>query len=348
MFYQSNTVYILLHAVVISGLNIRLSSTEHYIGSTIHTLHDRQNTRQRKLRQLKRAQPVSCELALHWFCSQNNHHQFVALPLLPTNTTLQTRTLESYIIQKWCPPLNYPFILPVYLTTTSHKTTFNTTLTTSTTHHLFGNRTPALRSALCATHKHHRTHKHQHLSTNILSDSTTTLPSRTHFTTLNATTVCHRSFQTAFCSNSTTTTTTTYGTHRPTANTSTICQLCVYTTSILSRFQHTTSQHSHAMSSATTTLQRSHTQSSALTTTIWIIRHLPVYTTVNKHNTSTTTTSHAIFTAISNHYSFNSTTEPQQAQRYTISQHTQEAQIHHQATQTTQIYKPTLLLRQTC
>ena len=113
-------------------------------------------------------------------------------------------------------------------------------------------------------------------------------------------------------------------------------------------FQHTTSQHSHAMSSATTTLQCSHTQSSALTTTIWIIRHLPVYTTVNKHNTSTTSTSHAIFTAISNHYSFNSTTESQQAQPYTISHHTQEAQIHHQATQTTQIYKPTLLLRHTC
>ena len=147
------------------------------------------------------------------------------------------------------------------------------------------------------------TTKHTSISTfctNILSDSTTTLSSRTHFTTINATTVCHRSFHTALCSNSTTTTTTTSGTHRPTANTSTICQLCVYTTSILSRFQHTTSQHSHAMSSATTTLQRSHTQSSALTTTIWIIRHLPAYTTVNKHNTSTTTTSHASFTAISN------------------------------------------------
>ena len=143
-------------------------------------------------------------------------------------------------------------------------------------------------------------------STNILSDSTTTLSNRTHFTTINATTVYHSSFHTAFCSNSTTTTTTS-GTHRPTANTSTICQLCVHTASILSRFQHTTSQHSHAMSSATTTLQRSHTQSSALTTTIWIIRHLPAYTTVNKHNTSTTTTSHASFTAISNHYSSNST-----------------------------------------
>ena len=176
-------------------------------------------------------------------------------------------------------------------------------------------------------------------STNILSDSTTTLSNRTHFTTVNATTVYHSSFHTAFCSNSTTTTTTTSGTHRPTANTSTICQLCVYTTSILSRFQHATSQHSHARSSATTTLHRSHTQSSALTTTIWIIRHLPAYTTLNKHNTSTTTTSHTSFTAISNHYSFNPTTESQQAQPYTISHHTQEAQIHHQATQTTQIYK---------
>ena len=181
-------------------------------------------------------------------------------------------------------------------------------------------------------------------STNILSDSTTTLSSRTHFTTINATTVYHSSFHTAFCSNSTTTTTS--GTHRPTANTSTICQLCVYTTSILSRFSHTTPQHSHARSSATTTLQRSHTQSSALTTTIWIIPHLPAYTTLNKHDTSTTTTSHTSFTAISNHYSFNSTTESQQAQPYTISHHTQEAQIHHQATQTTQIYETTSLTSQ--
>ena len=45
--------------------------------------------------------------------------------------------------------------LPVYLTTTSHKTTFNTTLTTSTTHHLFGNRTPALRSASTTTYVQH-------------------------------------------------------------------------------------------------------------------------------------------------------------------------------------------------
>ena len=41
--------------------------------------------------------------------------------------------------------------LPVCPTTTSHKTTFNTTLTTSTTHHLFGNRKPALRSASTTT-----------------------------------------------------------------------------------------------------------------------------------------------------------------------------------------------------
>ena len=119
------------------------------------------------------------------------------------------------------------------------------------------------------------------------SNSTTTLSSRTHLTTINATTVYHSSFHTAFCSNSTTTTTTTSGTHRPTANTSTICQLCVYTTSILSHFQHTTSQHSHARFSATTTLQRSHTQSPALTTTTWIIPQLPAYTTLNKHDTST-------------------------------------------------------------
>ena len=45
--------------------------------------------------------------------------------------------------------------LPVYLTTTSHKTTLNTTFSTSTTHHLFGNRTPALRSASTTTYVQH-------------------------------------------------------------------------------------------------------------------------------------------------------------------------------------------------
>ena len=40
----------------------------------------------------RRTQPVSCELALHWFCSQNNYHQFVALPLL----CLAHSTLHTY------------------------------------------------------------------------------------------------------------------------------------------------------------------------------------------------------------------------------------------------------------
>ena len=34
-----------------------------------------------------------------------------AWPFFSTTTTQQTRTLESYLIQQWCPPLNYPCIL---------------------------------------------------------------------------------------------------------------------------------------------------------------------------------------------------------------------------------------------
>ena len=92
MLCKSKIVYILLHAFVTPGLNIHHSSTECYTGSTIHTLHDRQNTRQRKLRQLQRTQLVSWELALHWLCSQINYHQFGASPLICTNTTLQNTT----------------------------------------------------------------------------------------------------------------------------------------------------------------------------------------------------------------------------------------------------------------
>ena len=239
--------------------------------------------------------------------------------------------------------------LPVYLTTTSHKTTLTTTLTTSTTHHLFGNRTPALRSASTTTYVQHTSiTEHTSISTFLPTFSQTpqqhdpaghTIPHSMQPQCATA------AFRQPFAPTPQQQPQQLMGhtvpqpTQAPFANSAFTQPLC---------FQHTTSQHSHAMSSATTTLQCSHTQSSALTTTIWIIRHLPVYTTVNKHNTSTTSTSHAIFTAISNHYSFNSTTESQQAQPYTISHHTQEAQIHHQATQTTQIYKATLLLRHTC
>ena len=237
--------------------------------------------------------------------------------------------------------------LPVYLTTTSHKTTLNTTLTTSTTHHLFGNRTPALRSASTTTYVQHTSiTEHTSISTFLPTFSQTpqqhdpaghTIPHSMQPQCATA------AFRQPFAPTPQQQPQQLMGhtvpqpTQAPFANSAFTQPLC---------FQHTTSQHSHAMSSATTTLQCSHTQSSALTTTIWIIRHLPVYTTVNKHNTSTTSTSHAIFTAISNHYSFNSTTESQQAQPYTISHHTQEAQIHHQATQPTQIYETTSLTSQ--
>ena len=63
------------------------------------------------LRQLQRAQPVSCELALHWFWSKDNYHEFVELPLICADAKLQTCTLERYLAQQWYPPLNYPFIL---------------------------------------------------------------------------------------------------------------------------------------------------------------------------------------------------------------------------------------------
>ena len=45
------------------------------------------------------------------FVAKGNYYQFVPLPLATTTSQLQTRTLESYMIQLWCPPLNYPFIM---------------------------------------------------------------------------------------------------------------------------------------------------------------------------------------------------------------------------------------------
>ena len=89
--------------------------TEHYIGSTIHTLHKRQDTRTRKATQLAKQHAVSCELALHWFHSTNTFHLHIPLPLYKSNSTLQLRTLERHLIQLWNSPLNYPFIMQRHL-----------------------------------------------------------------------------------------------------------------------------------------------------------------------------------------------------------------------------------------
>ena len=40
LFHASQVVYILLHVLGTGGLDTQISSTEHYIGSTIHNLQD--------------------------------------------------------------------------------------------------------------------------------------------------------------------------------------------------------------------------------------------------------------------------------------------------------------------
>ena len=88
--------------------------TEFYIGCTSCTCQRRQDARLRKYKQLQLFQPISCELALHWFHNQNSHnniHDYIMVPLIPCYSDLQVKTTEASLIQKWTPMLNFPFIV---------------------------------------------------------------------------------------------------------------------------------------------------------------------------------------------------------------------------------------------
>ena len=69
-----------------------------------------------KLRQLLDFKPVHAELMLHWQVSHHCLGSLIAIPLATMNTSRQIRTLESTLIQKWNPTLNYPFILKKRIT----------------------------------------------------------------------------------------------------------------------------------------------------------------------------------------------------------------------------------------
>ena len=87
-----------------------------YVGSTTASLQKRQDDRIHKYRQLAELKPVHAELMLHWAVSRQCFGSLVLVPIAKMDTTRQIRTLESTLIQKWHPPLNFPFILKKRLT----------------------------------------------------------------------------------------------------------------------------------------------------------------------------------------------------------------------------------------
>ena len=62
------------------------------------------------------SKPVHAELMLHWQVSHHFLGSMIAIPLATMSTSRQIRTLESTLVQKWNPTLNYPFILKKRIT----------------------------------------------------------------------------------------------------------------------------------------------------------------------------------------------------------------------------------------
>ena len=56
-------------------------------------------------------QPISCELALHWFHNPDSIDEYIMVPLLPCRSSTEVKFTEASLIQKWGPPLNFPFTI---------------------------------------------------------------------------------------------------------------------------------------------------------------------------------------------------------------------------------------------
>ena len=113
LFEQPFAVYLTTSAQIEPMFRI---GPDFYVGSTTVSVQKRQGSRLRKLRQLLDFKPVHAELMLHWQVSHRCLGSLIAIPVATMSTSRQIRTLESTLIQKWNPTLNYPFILKKRIT----------------------------------------------------------------------------------------------------------------------------------------------------------------------------------------------------------------------------------------
>ena len=82
----------------------------YYIGSTNIGLYKREFNRQAKLKQLHDRKTPHVELALRWWLTNHNYHQYSTLFLLSTTTYTQAWAQEHALIQQHRSPLNFPYI----------------------------------------------------------------------------------------------------------------------------------------------------------------------------------------------------------------------------------------------
>ena len=81
-----------------------------YIGSTSIGIPKREYNRHAKLKQLHNNHPISAELSLRYWHSQNTLHQYSTIYLSHHDTYDQAWTYEHLRIQDWQPTLNWPYI----------------------------------------------------------------------------------------------------------------------------------------------------------------------------------------------------------------------------------------------
>ena len=82
----------------------------YYIGSTNIGIYKREFNRQAKLKQLRDHKTPHVELALRWWLTNHNYHQYSTIFLLSTSTYTQAWAQEHALIQQHRSPLNFPYI----------------------------------------------------------------------------------------------------------------------------------------------------------------------------------------------------------------------------------------------
>ena len=91
-------------------LKIDINSKHAYVGMTSNDIENRELSRKRKQKQVDKDLFVQCEPAIRFWKKTKTSHKFPPIIIHTTTSTTLALATESFLVSKWQPSLNMPFI----------------------------------------------------------------------------------------------------------------------------------------------------------------------------------------------------------------------------------------------
>ena len=102
-------------------VKIAIGRPHYYVGSTSVSMQCREESRNRKMDQLKHQTFVSCEIALRYWHHTRSYHNYIPIVIEHALSKTQALAMEANFIITYQPQLNYPFIMKFLPTSASNE-----------------------------------------------------------------------------------------------------------------------------------------------------------------------------------------------------------------------------------